>query len=94
LGATAREALNILAGEDATSLLEVGGKQVACVMDIINIYYEHSYVNGDAREIAIQLRNEIRMAEAAGYYRDPIRGSGAETLLLIVFFGRRCDYYS
>jgi phage-related protein len=33
----------------------------------INIYYEHSYVNGDAREIALNLRNEIRMAEAAGY---------------------------
>jgi predicted nucleic acid-binding Zn-ribbon protein len=33
----------------------------------INIYYNHSYVNGDAREIAVNLRNEIRAAEMAGY---------------------------
>jgi len=32
----------------------------------VNIFYEHSYVNGDAREIALNIRNEIRMAEALG----------------------------
>lgn len=33
----------------------------------VNIYFSQSYVNGDAREIAINLRNEIRSAEALGY---------------------------
>jgi hypothetical protein len=33
----------------------------------INIYFSHSYVNGDARQIAVALRNEIRSAEKAGY---------------------------
>jgi hypothetical protein len=33
----------------------------------INIHYDRSYVNGDAREIALNIRNEIRAAEAAGY---------------------------
>jgi hypothetical protein len=33
----------------------------------INIYYNHSYVNGDAREIALNIRDEIRFAESAGY---------------------------
>jgi hypothetical protein len=33
----------------------------------IDINFSHSYVNGDAREIAIMLRDEIRLAEKAGY---------------------------
>jgi hypothetical protein len=33
----------------------------------INIYYEHSFVNGDSREIALALRDEIRLAESNGY---------------------------
>jgi hypothetical protein len=33
----------------------------------ITIHYDRSYVNGDAREIALNIRNEIRIAEAAGY---------------------------
>jgi hypothetical protein len=33
----------------------------------ININFSHSYVNGDSREIAIMLRNEIRLIEAQGY---------------------------
>jgi hypothetical protein len=33
----------------------------------INIYYEHSYVNGDAEQIALSLRDEIRRAEGMGY---------------------------
>ncbi|HGE70884.1 TPA: hypothetical protein ENX78_08625 [Candidatus Poribacteria bacterium] len=33
----------------------------------INIYFEHSFVNGDARAIALMLRDEIRYAEKLGY---------------------------
>ncbi len=33
----------------------------------ITINYSNSYVNGDAREIALNLRNEIRAAEKLGY---------------------------
>jgi hypothetical protein len=33
----------------------------------ININFSQSYVNGDARQIAIMLRDEIRSAEKAGY---------------------------
>jgi hypothetical protein len=33
----------------------------------INIYFEHSFVNGDARNIALALRDEIRLAEKNGY---------------------------
>jgi len=33
----------------------------------VNIYFQNSYVNGDAREIALRLRDEIRLAEAMGY---------------------------
>jgi hypothetical protein len=33
----------------------------------INIYFEHSFVNGDSREIALALRDEIRLAENNGY---------------------------
>lgn len=32
----------------------------------LNVYYEHSFVNGDAREIALQIRDEIRSAERLG----------------------------
>jgi hypothetical protein len=33
----------------------------------INIYYENSYVNGDTRAIALNIRDEIRKAEGKGY---------------------------
>ena len=33
----------------------------------VTINFNQSYVNGDAREIALNLRNEIRTAEALGY---------------------------
>lgn len=33
----------------------------------VNIYFNNSYVNGDAREIALKLRDEIRLAEVLGY---------------------------
>ncbi|UTC78108.1 hypothetical protein E4O04_08895 [Treponema sp. OMZ 799] len=33
----------------------------------INIHFDHSFVNGDAREIALRLREEIKEAEKMGY---------------------------
>jgi phage-related protein len=33
----------------------------------ININFSHSFVNGDTREIALMLRDEIRLVEGAGY---------------------------
>jgi phage-related protein len=33
----------------------------------IKIYYEHSYVNGDSQQIALNIRDEIRRAEGKGY---------------------------
>ena len=33
---------------------------------IINIYYENSYINGDARAIALSIRDEIKSAEELG----------------------------
>lgn len=33
----------------------------------INIHFDHSFVNGDAREIALKLREEIKEAEKMGY---------------------------
>lgn len=33
----------------------------------INIHFNHSFVNGDAREIALKLREEIKEAEKMGY---------------------------
>lgn len=33
----------------------------------VNIYYNHSFVNGDAREIALTIRDELTMAEKLGY---------------------------
>lgn len=45
-----------------------GGASYTAARDItVNIYYNHSFVNGDAREIAVNLRDEIRLAEALGY---------------------------
>jgi hypothetical protein len=44
-----------------------GSASYAAARDInVFISYHKSYVNGDAREIAVNLRNEIRMAEALG----------------------------
>jgi phage-related protein len=33
----------------------------------VNIYFEHSFVNGDAREIALMIENELESAHALGY---------------------------
>jgi hypothetical protein len=46
--------------------------------------------------LAISRSLEVKLAEQRslpGVDRDPIRGGSAKTLPLIVFFGRRCDYY-
>lgn len=43
------------------------GASYTAAKDIyVNIYYNHSYVNGDAREIALQIRDEIKNAERLG----------------------------
>jgi hypothetical protein len=34
---------------------------------IVNIYFNHSFVNGDAREIALMLEDELEAAHALGY---------------------------
>lgn len=45
-----------------------GGASYQAARDItVNVYYNHSYVNGDAREIAVSIRDELRLAEALGY---------------------------
>lgn len=45
-----------------------GGATYSGAKDVyINFYFDRSYVNGDAREIALALREEIRQAEAMGY---------------------------
>jgi len=45
-----------------------GGASYTGTKDItINIFYSNSYVNGDARAIAMNLRSEIKAAEALGY---------------------------
>lgn len=44
-----------------------GGASYTAARDIyVNIYFSNSYVNGDAREIALNLRKEIKLAEAMG----------------------------
>lgn len=45
-----------------------GSASYTAAKDIyINIYYNHSYVNGDARQIALSIRDEIKSAERLGY---------------------------
>jgi len=57
-----------VANYGSTGSTSSGGASYTAARDItVNIYYDNSYVNGDAREIAINLRNEIRLAEALGY---------------------------
>ena len=43
------------------------GAAVAAKPTEINIHFNHSFVNGDAREIALRLRAEIKEAEKMGY---------------------------
>nr|DAI32700.1 MAG TPA: tail length tape measure protein [Caudoviricetes sp.] len=45
-----------------------GSASYTAAKDIyVNIYYNHSYVNGDARQIALSIRDEIKSAERLGY---------------------------
>lgn len=45
-----------------------GSASYTAAKDIyVNVYYNNSYVNGDAREIALSIRDEIRSAERLGY---------------------------
>lgn len=45
-----------------------GSASYTAAKDIyVNIYYNNSYVNGDARAIALNIRDEIRSAEKLGY---------------------------
>lgn len=44
------------------------GASYTAAKDIyVNIYYQNSYVNGDARQIALSIRDEIKKAERLGY---------------------------
>jgi len=49
-------------GTSTTSYSASGARDI-----YVNIYFQNSYVNGDAREIALRLRDEIRLAESMGY---------------------------
>ena len=62
-----RQALK--SGSASSSGNAAGGSAsaVAAKPTVINIMFNHSFVNGDAREIALVLRKEIREAEAMGY---------------------------
>lgn len=57
------------AGTEAMQQSAIGASATYTgVRDVtINIYFEHSFVNGDARAIALALRDEIRYAEKLGY---------------------------
>ena len=53
---------------DTTVATTSGSASYTAAKDIyVNIYYNNSYVNGDAREIALNIRDEIRSAEKLGY---------------------------
>jgi hypothetical protein len=45
-----------------------GSLSYSAVRDLnVNIYFSHSFVNGDSEDIAIMLRDEIARAERKGY---------------------------
>lgn len=52
----------VSSGTSTTSYSASGARDI-----YVNIYFQNSYVNGDAREIALRLRDEIRLAESMGY---------------------------
>ena len=55
-------------GSSALSSYSSGSATYSGAKDVyITINYNNSYVNGDAREIALSLRDEIKAAEALGY---------------------------
>jgi phage-related protein len=43
------------------------GSYTAAKDTIVNIYFNHSFVNGDAREIALMIQTELNSAHALGY---------------------------
>jgi phage-related protein len=52
----------------ATSSTASASASYTAARDIyMNVYYQNSYVNGDARAIALSIREEIRRAEQLGY---------------------------
>lgn len=54
--------------ETATSSTSSGSNSVTAARDVyVYITYNQSYVNGDARMIALNIRDEIRRAEKLGY---------------------------
>lgn len=52
---------------DSTSSGSSSASYTAAKDTYVNIYFNNSYVNGDAREIAIMLNKEIQSAEKLGY---------------------------
>lgn len=60
--------LNTAGNEAYGTSSSSGGASYSGVRDIIvNIYYNNSYVNGDAREIALSIKDELELAGALGY---------------------------
>lgn len=55
-------------GSVNTGTTSGGSASYQAARDItVNVTYSHSFVNGDAREIALNIRDELRNAEALGY---------------------------
>lgn len=53
---------------DSSSSASSSSASYTAARDIyMNVYYQNSYVNGDARAIALSIREEIRRAEQLGY---------------------------
>lgn len=56
------------AGEVSSSSSSSGASSYTAARDIyVNINFDHSFVNGDATEIAVMLKDEIARAERLGY---------------------------
>lgn len=54
--------------DSATSSTASASASYTAARDIyMNVYYQNSYVNGDARAIALSIREEIKRAEQLGY---------------------------
>ena len=62
-----RKALKLNGKSSSSNAASGASSAVAAKPTVININFAHSFVNGDAREIALMLRREIREAEAMGY---------------------------
>ena len=62
-----RKALKLNGKSSSSNAASGASSAVAAKPTVININFAHSFVNGDAREIALMLRREIKEAEAMGY---------------------------